>query len=107
MASWGALNIQEQASVKAWQMAVQKLNERAAKVVKEAQDALAEFKNSAVGQVFDKVVEYSGAVISGMTKILEGMNQILETVNKLMNSVINKIKELVTGTSDKQRQTVG
>ena len=76
-------------------------------VVKEAQDALAEFKNSAVGQIFDKVVEYSSAVITGMTEILKGMNRILETVNKLMNDVMNKIKELVTGTSTKQAQTVG
>lgn len=107
MASWGSLNIQEQASVKAWQEQVKQLNEKAARVVKEAQEALAEFRNSAVGQIFDKVVEYSAAVITGVTKILEGMNRILETINKLMTDVMNKIKELVSGTANKQTQTVG
>lgn len=107
MASWGALNVQERKSIERWQDRARQLNERAAAAVRAAQEVLSEFKTTAIGQVFDKVVEYSGTVISGMRQILEGMNKILETVTKLINGVMNKIRELVSGTTDKQRQTVG
>jgi len=95
MADWTALNVQDQASVNQWKQRAETLNQQAVKLVKEAGEALKEFKNSAEGQIFDEVVTYSSGVIDGMGKVLEGMNKILETVNKLVDSAKQKIGELV------------
>lgn len=100
-------NIQDKASVQAWMDRAEKLNERAAQVVRGAGQVLEEFKLTAEGQIFDQVVNYSSSVIEGANKILEGMNEILEVVNNLVQTVIAKIAELASGVETTQRNVIG
>lgn len=105
--AWNKINVQDKAMVEAWKAKAQKLNERAAAAVKAAQEALKEFQQTATGLVFNKVVEYSGAVISGMTRILEGMNEILNAVTKLINDFMNWISGATSDTNTLKGKTVG
>jgi len=91
------LNVQDESSVREWQQRAQALNERAAQTVREAAEALNEFKDTAEGNVFEEVCKYSDGVISGMTKVLDGMNEILTAVHKLMETVKSTITDLVGG----------
>ena len=104
--NWNALSVQDEQTVKAWKAKVERLNTLVERAIQEAQAALAEFRETAVGNVFNKVVEYSGEVIKGMVQILAGMNKILETVNNLITAVKQKLNDLLTNTADKLRQTV-
>ena len=106
MTEWNA-NVQDQASVDAWKQRAERLNQQAEQLVKEAGQALAEFKGSAEGQIFDKVVEYSSGVISGTATVLQGMNKILETVNTLVADTKAKIGELVQDVKDVSRRVLG
>lgn len=100
-------NVQDKASVEAWKERAEKLNEKANKLVNEAADILAEFKETAEGQVFDQVVEYSGDVIEGVNKVLEGMNQILNVVNNIITSIMAKMQELVNDVGNTKNKTMG
>ena len=97
MASNYSVNVQDSASVESWKSDVQRLNERTEQVVREAAQALEEFRSTAEGNVFEKVCDYSGQVISGTTKVLQGMTEILNAVNDFVNMVKNKGAELVQG----------
>jgi len=97
MAQEYKIDIQDESSVREWQQRAQALNERAAQTVREAADALNEFKNTAEGNVFEEVCKYSDGVISGMTKVLDGMNELLTVVNKVMETVKSTITDLVGG----------
>ncbi len=100
-------NVQDRASVDAWKKRAQELNEKANKLVREAAEVLEEFKQTAEGQIFDKVVEYSSNVIAGVNKVLDGMNQILSTVNDLISSILAKIGEIVTDVGNTQSNVIG
>lgn len=95
-----SLNVQDQASVNAWKERAQKLNENAERTIREAAQALEEFKDTAEGNVFEQVCSYSGQVISGMTQVMQGMNEILSAVDKMINMIMQKGKELVDGVID-------
>ncbi len=95
-----SLNVQDQASVNAWKERAQKLNEDAERTIREAAQALDEFKDTAEGNVFEQVVQYSGQVITGMDQVMKGMNEILTAVDNMVNMLINKGKELVDGVID-------
>lgn len=92
-----SLNVQDQASVNDWKARAQKLNEEAERTIREAAQALDEFKDTAEGNVFEQVCSYSGQVINGMTQVMQGMNEILNAVDKMVNMLIEKGKELVDG----------
>lgn len=94
------LNVQDTASVEAWKDRVNALNQRADQAIREAADALREFKDTAEGNVFEEVCKYGEGVVTGMTKVLEGMNEILTAVNKIMETVKSKAQELVSGVVD-------
>lgn len=100
-------NVQDKASVEAWKQRAEELNERANKLVNESADVLAEFKETAEGQVFDQVVEYSGDVIEGVNKVLDGMNEILTVVNKVVESILAKMQELVSEVGNTKGRTLG
>lgn len=92
-----SLNVQDRASVEDWKQRAQKLNEAAERTIREAAQALDEFKDTAEGNVFEQVCQYSGQVISGMTQVMQGMNEILNAVDKMINMLVEKGKELVDG----------
>lgn len=100
-------NVQDKASVDAWIKRANELNEKADGLIKESGRALEEFGQTAEGQIFDQVVEYSGDVIQGMGSVLKGMNQILETVNKVASDIMNKIGDLVEGVRGTRGNVVG
>lgn len=95
-----SLNVQDQASVNDWKARAQKLNEQAERTIREAAQALEEFKDTAEGNVFEQVCTYSNQVIDGMTQVMQGMNEILVAVDKMINMVLEKGKELVDGVID-------
>lgn len=95
-----SLNVQDQASVNDWKARAQKLNEQAERTIREAAQALEEFKDTAEGNVFEQVCMYSNQVISGMTQVMQGMNEILSVVDKMVNMILEKGKELVDGVID-------
>lgn len=95
-----SLNVQDQASVNDWKARAQKLNEQAERTIREAAQALEEFKDTAEGNVFEQVCTYSNQVISGMTQVMQGMNEILSAVDKMVNMILEKGKELVDGVID-------
>lgn len=95
-----SLNVQDQASVNEWKARAQKLNEQAERTIREAAQALEEFKDTAEGNVFEQVCTYSNQVISGMTQVMQGMNEILSAVDKMVNMIMEKGKELVDGVID-------
>ncbi len=95
-----SLNVQDQASVNDWKARAQKLNEQAERTIREAAQALEEFKDTAEGNVFEQVCTYSNQVINGMTQVMQGMNEILTAVDKMINMVLEKGKELVDGVID-------
>jgi len=97
MANNYSLDVQNTASVESWKQEVQRLNERTEQVVREAGQALEEFRTTAEGNVFEQVCNYSSQVISGTTKVLQGMTEILNAVNDLVNMIKNKGAELVQG----------
>jgi len=88
-------NVQDESSVRAWKARAEALNQKAQQLINESMNALNEFKVTAEGQIFEKVVEYSNKVIVGMTKVLEGMNMILDVVSNIVNEVKNKIADIV------------
>lgn len=100
-------DVQDTSSVNAWKEAVERLNERAAKVVNEAAQLLQEFSQTAEGNIFEEVCKYSDGVISGMIKVLEGMNEILTAVNKLMTDIKGAIKDLVGGVGSTVSKVLG
>lgn len=100
MAENYTLNVQDTASVEAWKEKANDLNQRAARAVQEAGQALNEFKDTAEGNVFEEVCKYSDSVISGMTKVLEGMNEILTAVNSIMDKIRQTMQDLVGGVGD-------
>ena len=107
MAAAFTLDIQDQASVNAWTKRAEALNEKAARIVREAMNILQEFKATAAGQIFDNVVECSNKVIEGVNKILEGMRKILEGVQNFMKTVMSKIKEVVSDVVNVRKNVIG
>lgn len=97
MANNYTLDVKDTASVETWKKEVQALNERTEQTVREAGQALEEFRSTAEGNVFERVCDYSGQVISGTTKVLQGMTEILNAVNEFMNMLKSKGAELVQG----------
>lgn len=97
MASNYSLDVKDTASVESWKSEVQRLNERTEQTVREAGNALNEFRSTAEGNVFEQVCGYSDQIISGTTKVLQGMTEILNAVNDFMNMVKSKGAELVQG----------
>ena len=104
--AWNSIDVKDKALVESWKNKAQQLNERAAAAVKAAQEALKEFQQTAEGLVFNKVVEYSGAVIDGMNQILKGMNEILNTVTKLIQNFISWISGAAEETGALKGKTV-
>lgn len=97
MANNYVLNVQDSASVESWKREVQALNERTERVVKEAGQALEEFKNTAEGNVFEQVCSYSAQIISGTIEVAKGMFKILEAVDNIVNLIKSKTSELIQG----------
>lgn len=97
MAENYVLDVQDSASVDSWKAEVQALNERTEQTVKEAAQALAEFKDTAEGNVFESICDLSGQIISGTNEVLKGMTELLNAVTKLVDTVKNVGKELVQG----------
>lgn len=91
------LDVQDSASVDSWKRDVQALNERTEKTVRDAAQALAEFKQTAEGNVFDEICTLSDQIISGTTEVMKGMTELLNAVTKLVDTVKNLGKELVSG----------
>lgn len=91
------LDVQDSASVQAWKDRAQALNERTEQVIKEASQVLDEFKDTAEGNVFEQVCQYSGQVISGLTEVMRGINSILTAVDSMMNLIKQKSAELIEG----------
>ena len=97
MANNYQLDVQDSASVEAWKAEVQRLNERTAQAVKEAGQALEEFKNTAEGTVFDEVCKLSSEIITGTTEVMKGMTELLNAVTKFTNLLKQKAGELAQG----------
>lgn len=97
MAENYVLDVQDSASVESWKTEVQNLNEKTAQVVKEAAQALEEFKQTAEGNVFEDICELGGQIITGTTEVMKGMTELLNAVTKLVDTVKNVGKELVQG----------
>ncbi len=91
------LDVQDSASVESWKREVQLLNERTEKTVKEAAQALQEFKQTAEGNVFDEICNLSNQIISSTVEVMKGMTELLNAVTKLVDTVKNLGKELVSG----------
>ena len=91
------LDVKDTASVQAWKERAQALNERAERTVKEASQVLSEFRDTAEGNVFEQVCDYSSQVISGLTEVMRGINSILGAVDSLMNMIKQKSTELIEG----------
>lgn len=100
MAENYTMNVQDTASVEAWKEKANDLNQRASITVREAGQALNEFKETAEGNVFEEVCRYSDGMISGMVKVLDGMNEILTVVNSIMEKILNLGRELANGVVD-------
>ena len=83
MANNYTLDVQDSASVESWKSEVQKLNEETEQAVKEAGQALADFKNTAEGNVFEEVCNLSNDIISGTVEVMRGMTELLNAVTKL------------------------
>lgn len=91
------LDVQERASIQAWKDKAEQLNKDAQRAVNEAADALNEFKNTAEGNVFEQVCEYSGQIISGMADVATGMLEIINAIENLMNLIQRTGQALVEG----------
>lgn len=91
------LDVKDTASVQAWKDRAQALNDRTEKTIREASQVLDEFKDTAEGNVFEQVCQYSGQVISGLTDVMKGVNQILSAVDSMMNLIKQKSSELLEG----------
>lgn len=100
-------NVQGKTDVDRWIERAEDLNKRAETLIQESGKVLQVFGQTAEGQVFDQVVEYSDAVIDGMGKVLGGMNQILDTVAKVALEITNKIDDLGNGVKNICRNVVG
>lgn len=100
-------DVRDEASVNAWKEKAQQLNDKAKLLIQESTDALNEFRQTAEGQVFEKVVEYSSQVISGMVSVMRGMNEILDAVNKLVSDVKRMIQGAISEIADTTRKVLG
>lgn len=107
MAENYSLNIQDTASVEEWKSRAEQLNRDADAAVKDAAQALTEFKTMAEGNIFEEVCTYGDGIITGMTDILKGMDEILSAVNKIMEDVKAKIAELAGGVRDTKSTLIG
>lgn len=97
MANSYQLDVKDSASVESWKADVQKLNEQTERTVKEAAQALAEFRNTAEGNVFEEVCNLSENVISSTVEVMKGMTELLNAVTKLVDTIKNVGKELASG----------
>jgi len=97
MAANYVLDVQDNASVESWKAGVQKLNEETERVVKEAGQALEEFRQTAEGNVFEEVCKLSGEIISGTTEVMKGMTELLNAVTKFVDLVKSKGRDLAQG----------
>lgn len=97
MAENYVIDVQDSASVESWKSEVQALNEKTAQVVKEAAQALEEFKQTAEGNVFENICDLGAQIISGTTEVMKGMTELLNAVTKLVDTVKNLGKDLVQG----------
>lgn len=97
MASSYTLDVQDSASVESWKSEVQRLNERTERTVKEAGQALEEFRNTAEGNVFDEVCKLSGQIITSTTEVMKGMTELLNAVTKFVDLIKSKGMELAQG----------
>lgn len=99
-------NVQDEAAVNQWKERAQQLNDKAARLVTESAQALAEFQNTATGKIFDEVVVLSDSVIQGTNKVLEGMTQMLDGVTGFVNLIKQKIRELANDVLDTKSRVV-
>ena len=97
MAGNYVLDVKDSASVESWKAEVQKLNEDTERVVKEAAQALDDFRGTAEGNVFEEICKLSSDIISGTTQVMKGMTELLNAVTKLVDTVKNLGKDLVQG----------
>lgn len=107
MAESFELNVQDSTSVQNWKEAAGRLNERAEQAIREASQALVEFKDTAEGNVFEQVCSCGDQMITGMTDVMKGMAKILEAVDNLINMVKQKSQELIEGVGNVVRNIFG
>lgn len=99
------LDVQDSVSVESWKTEVQQLNERTEKAVKEAGEALSEFKQTAEGSVFDEVCNFSSQIITSTTEVMKGMTELLNAITKFVNLVKSTSQDLLEGVVDVIRKT--
>lgn len=97
MASNFVLDVQDSASVDSWKNEVQALNERTEKAVREAGQALEEFRGTAEGNVFEEVCKLSSQIITSTTEVMKGMAKLCEAVTDFANLVKNVGRDLAEG----------
>ncbi len=83
MANNYVLDVQDSASVDSWKREVQTLNEKTEQVVKEAGQALDEFKGTAEGNVFEEVCKLSSQIITGTSEVMKGMTELLRNLKEI------------------------
>lgn len=100
MASNYTLDVQDTASVDSWKSEVQELNERTERTVKEAAQALEEFRTTAEGNIFEAVCDLSSQIVTGTTEVMKGMTELLNAVTKFVDLIKSKSAELVQGVAN-------
>lgn len=97
MANNYTLDVQDSASVESWKQAVQELNERTERTVKEAGQALDEFKQTAEGNVITEIGNLGSQICTSTIEVMKGMTELLNAVTKLVDTIKNVGRDLAQG----------